>query len=39
MLDSIYHMTSKLLKNPIFWRENVTILSSVFRSVIMDIIT
>ena len=26
MLDSIYHMTLKLIKNRIFWRENVEIL-------------
>ena len=26
MLDSIYHMTLKLIENRIFWRENVKIL-------------
>ena len=28
MLDSIHHITLKLLKNHIFWRENVKILPS-----------
>ena len=28
MVDSIYHMTLKLLKNRIFWRENIKILQS-----------
>ena len=38
MLDSIYHMTFKILKKSHFSRENVNI-SSLLRNVIMDVIT
>ena len=38
MLDSIYHMTVKYLKNRIFQRENVNI-SPLLRNVIKDVIT
>ena len=38
MLDSIYHMTLKLLKNCIFGIKNVKILSS-FTQCYMDVIT
>ena len=38
MLDSIYHMTLKLLKNNIFGVKNVNILSS-FTQRLMNLIT
>ena len=37
MLDSIYHMTLKILKNCIFWREKVKILP-LLHNVKIDII-
>ena len=37
MLDFIYHMTLKLLKNHIFWRQNIKNLSSL-SNIIMDVI-